>query len=621
MAIVGRNNIGKSNLLKAIRLFMEASKRLLDEDCFYHHETSKPIKIRLHFRDLSDWERAQFGAWLYDDDTLIVEREFKATDDDSYDIDTVAVVREPEPEWLKQSVISGKKIEEWWDERSLLTVDGLDFNNKLGSSRPQVGEWKEAAAEFLAAHGDDISFQEVRRRNPKGYKGVLKGALPEFILVPAVQDVADASKITKSSPFGRLINSVLRGIADEKQQILAHKIAEVERLLNRGEDRLEAISGIEDQLNDLVSDVADVDVEISMDVPKLEEVLGTANLYANDGARTPIEDKGHGLQRAMIFTILRAYAGLAASRKDNSGETPKSTIFAFEEPEIYQHPQSQRTLLSVFRKIADTGDQVLFTTHSSHFVDVSRFDEVCILRRKEIDGNYCSEPTQLRMSQMLQDLKIRKRVEATSQGIREQYANAFDSGISEGFFADKVVLVEGPSEQYTLPIYAKLLDYDFDRNNVAVVHGGGKGQLDRLLRVFAGFGIPTYLVFDGDKNSSDGESTDKTMELLNLMGYHLEDIDDLEDTITSTFSVWGRNVERVLEAEINNYESLSSEVSRQWGPVGKPLKHRYMAIQIEKKCQGEGADPQDLVPQSIRQVIEKIQTLNEPVDILAKASP
>jgi hypothetical protein len=118
-------------------------------------------------------------------------------------------------------------------------------------------------------------------------------------------------------------------------------------------------------------------------------------------------------------------------------------------------------------------------------------------------------PMELPISTMIADLKKRKGIEASEQGLREQCSHAFNPFINEGFFADKVVIVEGPSEQYVLPIYAEALDYDFNRHNLSVVHAEGKGQMDRLWRVFNGFNIPTYLWFDGDKEGKRPNRLDR----------------------------------------------------------------------------------------------------------------
>jgi predicted ATP-dependent endonuclease of OLD family len=606
-AIVGRNNVGKSNLLKAIRLFMEASKRLLDEDCFHHHNTDEPIRIRVRFVDLNEWERQKFKGWLYDEDTLIVERKFEKTEDDDYKPTQVAaIVREPEPDWLKESVISGRNIKEWWKRKDELTVDGRDFGTTLGTSRPNVGQWKDAAADFVEKHQTAIDFEKTRSSITKS---VLNEALPEFILVPAVREVTEASKITKTSPFGQLINSVISRVAESRRQEAEEAVANVESLLNRGEDRLPAIDEFEDDLNESIQEVHDVDLEITMDVPDLDDLLKTAEVYARDGTRTPIQSKGHGLQRSTIFTILRVYSEFTTQEEEAS----KSTIFAFEEPEIYQHPQSQRTLHSVFRDIVDSGDQILYTTHSSHFVKVSRFDEVCIMRKEGTAEDFRTEPTQLGMEQMRDDLKARKGTRGTPEGMRNQYANAFDARISEGFFADKVILVEGESEKYILPIYARLLGYDFDRNNVAVVYPGtGKGQLDRLIRIFAGFDIPTYPIFD-----DDGGVGSKTVEIAGLMGRNLSGVDSIETTIGDRLTIFEGELEDALEDEIDEYQEWWDEASKAWGECGKPLKHRYMAVQIENKIK-DGTNPEEVIPQTVQQIIRKVRDLDTAVEVFER---
>lgn len=601
-AIVGRNNVGKSNLLKAIRLFMEASKRLLDEDCFHHHNTEEPIRIRVQFADLNQWERRKFDGWLYDEDTLIVEREFEKIDGDDYYINRTAIVREPKPDWLKESVISGKKIKEWWENQGELTVNGFDFGETLGTSRPKVGEWEDAAEEFVEKHQSDIGFEKTKSSITKS---VLNEALPEFILVPAVREVSEASKVTKSSPFGQLINSVISRIAESRREKAEEAVKNVESLLNRGENRLPAIDEFEENLNESIQEVYDVDLEITMDVPKLDDLLETAEVYARDGMRTPIESKGHGLQRSTIFTILRVYSNFTTQEKEAS----RSTIFAFEEPEIYQHPQSQRTLLSVFRDIADSGDQILYTTHSSHFVNVSRFDEVCIMRKEGAEPGFRTEPTQIRMETVLEDLQ-RRHGKGTPDGIRNQYENAFDARISEGFFADKVILVEGESEKYILPIYARLLGYDFDRNNIAVVYPGtGKGQLDRLIRIFAGFDIPTYPIFD-----DDGGVGSKTVEIAGLMGRDLSGVDSIETTIGDKLTIFEGELEDALEDEIDEYQQWWDEASQEWGQCGKPLKHRYMAVQIENKLK-DGASPEEVIPQTMQRIIQKVRDLSTAVEV------
>jgi predicted ATP-dependent endonuclease of OLD family len=617
LALVGRNNSGKSNVIKALELFFESTTRLVNSECFHNHEIGNPIEILVTFNRLSDWEREKFEPWL-DMDKLVVGREIVCKGGDSYEINHLAIIRVPEPEWLREDIVNGEKITEWWSKKDDLKINSLDFGAELGTSKPSVGNWKEAINNFLEKYGESIPRKKERKANPKGYPGVLKGALPKFIYIPSIRDISEEAKVSKANPFGQLINSIIEKISEEQKTIVSKKLKDIETLLNRSQEgeRIAEIKNIEDKLNKLMSELMDCDVEIEMAMPQLKEVFGGAKIYADDGLRTTIEMKGHGLQRSMIFTILRAYAELSHSQKAGNKAKERSTIFAIEEPELYLHPQSQRTLMSVFRVIAGGRDQVIYATQSSLFVDISYFDQVCIMQRERIDDRHVSSPTQLPISKIIEDLKVRKGIDATEDSIRELYSHAFNPMINEGFFGDKVIIVEGPSEQYSLPIYADAMGYNFDLNNLAVVHCDGKGQMDRLLRIFNGFMIPTYLWFDGDK-SSDKESTKtKTLELLKLLGDKVDKIEDVKTCVSDDYSILEFNLEATLKDEIEDYEKLTQLATKELGPIGKPLKHRFIANKLREKIKkGEPSDK--VLPETIVKIVNKVIGLSYSGSILS----
>jgi len=132
----------------------------------------------------------------------------------------------------------------------------------------------------------------------------------------------------------------------------------------------------------------------------------------------------------------------------------RNLILAVEEPELYMHPQAQRTIRRVFRKIADGGDQVLFSTHSSLLVDVAYFDEIIRMeiRSEQINGKKTTISTawQLPMPRMIEDLETRiptLKGKVTSESIRDLYSHAYNPRRNEGFFASKIILVEGLTEE------------------------------------------------------------------------------------------------------------------------------------------------------------------------------
>ncbi|NIN69982.1 MAG: hypothetical protein GTO63_35930, partial [Anaerolineae bacterium] len=178
--------------------------------------------------------------------------------------------------------------------------------------------------------------------------------------------------------------------------------------------------------------------------------------------------------------------------------------------------------------------------------------------------------------------------------------------INEGFFADKVVIVEGPSEQYSLPIYADALGYDLDWHNVSVVHSDGKGQMDRLLRLFNGFLIPTYVWFDADKHSQKKRQHDKTMELLKLLGDPVESIEEVHASVKDTYAVMEYDLETTLREELDEYDSLVREAAEILGPCGKPLKHRFIASRLRERI-SKGEPPEKVLPTTVVEIVQKLK--------------
>ncbi len=53
--------------------------------------------------------------------------------------------------------------------------------------------------------------------------------------------------------------------------------------------------------------------------------------------------------------------------------------------------------------------------------------------------------------------------------MREFYSHAYHPNRSEGFFAEKVILVEGATEQYSIPIYATAMGLNFKKKIISLL--------------------------------------------------------------------------------------------------------------------------------------------------------
>lgn len=617
-ALVGANNAGKSTVLRALDFLFNPSTKTLNEESFWNKDTTLEIRVEAVFSELSDKEKEALNGYLKPDDTFHMARSARMgagdgdTDADADDAEDKIGIRQhykkpvPGLEWLQESKINGKNIAEWWKTKDQLVVDGVCFTAGM-TKKPGVEDWKTKAVEFIAANAAKIPMEDAWIDNPKGYANVLKGTLPFFVLVPAVRDVADESKGTKSSPFGKLLYAILDTVTEDKKAKIEGILSEVAKQMNRtgGAERVPLIAETEKQLNTLLGDFfAGCDLEIEFATPTLEILLTAPKLYVDDGFRNAVENKGHGLQRAVIFTILRRYADHMTAAPDGR---KRNLILAVEEPELYMHPQAQRTIRRVFRKIAAGSDQVLFSTHSSLLVEVAYFDEIIRMEAacQTVDGKRTTACTawQLPMTRMIHDIETRipnLKGNITADSMRDRYSHAYNPHRNEGFFASKILLVEGLTEEYSLPIYADAMpDCAFDSRNISVVECGGKDSMDRLFRIFNELHIPCYILFDYDNGNANANTTNKSKELLALAGKPQDAPAALfvDDAIACFPKTW----ESDLRAEIPDVEALTAEARKELGlnsDSGKPLIARYIARKITARNPA-------VVPESLKKIIAK----------------
>lgn len=213
------------------------------------------------------------------------------------------------------------------------------------------------------------------------------------------------------------------------------------------------------------------------------------------GVQMRAADMGMGVQASLTIAILRAYSMLQLRN-----QTP---IF-IDEPELYLHPQARRQFYSVIEDLADSGTQIFITTHSTEFVDLGHFDQIFIVRKSAKNGTYVRTA---KPQAFIDDLVARyPNVRTTEDDLMLQYQNAFENTgdsqkAAEALFASKVVLVEGESESLIVPYCFDRIGYDYIGKGISIVRCGGKNEIDRFYRLFSQFGIPCFVMFDGDSQN------------------------------------------------------------------------------------------------------------------------
>ncbi len=228
---------------------------------------------------------------------------------------------------------------------------------------------------------------------------------------------------------------------------------------------------------------------------------------------------GMGVQASISIAILKAYSAL---------KLKNNTPIFIDEPELFLHPQAQRNFHKLLNELADNGTQIFLTTHSPNFINVGSFNEIFIVRKNSTEGTYLSSA---KCEDFITDLKIRLDINADNESIMLQYRNAYEhtgdtQKANEAFFAKAIILVEGESESLILPYFFDLLKFDYLAKGITIVRCGGKNEIDRFYRLYSEFGIPCFMLFDGDKQhvgTRDEESTiKKNKAILKLFNQEAE---------------------------------------------------------------------------------------------------
>ena len=191
-----------------------------------------------------------------------------------------------------------------------------------------------------------------------------------------------------------------------------------------------------------------------------------------------------------------------------SAANQSGLMIAIEEPELFQHPTQARHFASVLRSLAGDPDQslqIMYATHSPYFIDAGRFEDLRRLGKASRNGGVptteCAEASFDSVRQLLADVGLDEShaIEKARITLRRQ--------LGEAVFARAVLLVEGRSDSGLYRGVAAASG-GFDAAGIACISLQGKQHLPIAMAVLRSIGIPTFVVFDGDRGQADRMKAD-----------------------------------------------------------------------------------------------------------------
>jgi predicted ATP-dependent endonuclease of OLD family len=269
------------------------------------------------------------------------------------------------------------------------------------------------------------------------------------------------------------------------------------------------------------------EIEIISNLQHRELLKGnTTVVYRHDdNNKLPEQYNGLGYMN-LIYMIFEIEILIQEFKREKEKEPADINLLFIEEPEAHTHPQMQYIFIKNIKKLLGEGIQredgkkgklqYIVSTHSSHIVADSDFDDIKYLKK---DGNNA-------IAKNLKDLKKEYDEKTQQYKFLTQYLTISRAEI---FFAEKAIFIEGDTERILIPSIMKKIDIEEETEreagsikdnhlpllsqNISIIEVGAYSQIfDKFIEFL---GIKTLIITDLDTIDNDG----KKCEVSNGVSY------------------------------------------------------------------------------------------------------
>lgn len=219
---VGPNGAGKSTILAALNIFFRQYRdsktdlSKLSADDFHHRDLSRPIKITVTFKDLSEKAKADLSDYVRQDKLIVSSVA-------AYDTDTGRA--EVKQFGSRLGIEEFRKYFEL-DKEGALAKDLATTFAALRSKFPEIptgktkGEMAEALRAFESSNPDKCSLIPSEDQFYGASKGSNRLAPHvQWVFVAASKDIVEESQETKGSALGQLLARTIRSRVNFSEKI------------------------------------------------------------------------------------------------------------------------------------------------------------------------------------------------------------------------------------------------------------------------------------------------------------------------------------------------------------------------------------------------------------------
>lgn len=484
--IVGRNNAGKSNIIKALDVVLGESsptykkfENITVGDFFTQKKgagfiVAKSLTIACVLTREADEElnmeeiNASMGIYKAlsqkkyynqpaNDVPLRIEIDFKKEDFHNQIAEVFKYDKDIEDD-LNPGFVPDKR---WIDSK---LKNQLDFSTELGDKyefmyvfQAHRHENGEISKDLRLLYREDSTKHWVLTLSNS-----LRNELLQSAVIQSFRDPQSQLRLTNYSWYGKLIRKLTENHGKQGELVKAQEeVKKVAEMIFAG-----AKSVIQTSALNVAFPNAEIYFQFNEDLKT--DIYKDCKIYIDDGIKSPLSEKGSGIQSATIIGLFNLYV--------SKYNTKTSALLCVEEPELYLHPHARRVISDRLNDFLD-GDknQVVLSTHSPEFINTTSPNVSIALVRN--DG-VCSYAQSIKVDSF-RDILL-------------------DNNHNEVFFADKVIICEG-YDNYILRWAIEHLHPEWlDGNNVSIVSVGGKNNIPKMVRLLLSLGIDCHVMADFD---------------------------------------------------------------------------------------------------------------------------
>ena len=458
--VIGKNNTGKTSILSVLDKFINEKSKFSYDDL--NIDFKNELESLIKSADVPD-EFSPKGI------KLKIYIEYNDTDDLS-NVSRVLMDLDPD----NNNIVLGFEYTVSYDAFLKIKADYAIFAASENAKNTKKKEYKPR------------ELKDFLKQNIEAYYKIHKFSFEYDTTANKITETKPIDLVSENINLKDIINfkyiSARRDVTNkEKENTLSKQTSSLYKKQEDSSDKDQATEDFKDQLSETDSTLSDIYKDLFKDVIKKVQDFGgvklndtdiaiistlqhrellegnTTVVYTHDDHKLPEHYNGLGYMN-LISMIFEIEILVQDFKKDKDKKPADINLLIIEEPEAHTHPQMQYVFIKNIKKLLGEGIkrndgidrtlQYLITTHSSHIVADSDFDDIKYL--KTIAKNNVT-------AKNLKDLRTQYDADPKQYQFLKQYLTISRAEI---FFADKAVLIEGDTERILIPTFMRKVDLE-----------------------------------------------------------------------------------------------------------------------------------------------------------------